>query len=69
VRGHHADDPLVSRIHVILRANPEKSVISVRDTGSLNGTCVGEERISPEVDVAVAPGQEIRVGRSTIVVG
>lgn len=56
------EDPEVSRRHAVLRSS-DGSVI-VEDLDSTNGTFVNGERIrSP---IAVGPGDEIRVGRTTL---
>jgi pSer/pThr/pTyr-binding forkhead associated (FHA) protein len=56
------EDPEVSRRHAVLRRS-DGSVV-VEDLDSTNGTFVNGERIrSP---IAVAPGDQIRVGRTTL---
>lgn len=55
-------DPEVSRRHAVLRRSGETVVIE--DLGSTNGTFVNGERIRGHV--TVGPGDEIRVGRTTL---
>jgi FHA domain len=56
------EDPEVSRRHAVLRRSDGSVVLE--DLDSTNGTFVNGERIrSP---IAVAPGDEIRVGRTTL---
>ena len=56
------DDPRVSGRHALLR--PHGDAIQVEDIGSSNGTFVRGERITgPSV---IAPGDEMRVGDTTL---
>lgn len=55
------DDAGVSKIHASLVLNGEKH-LTVADTGSTNGTFVGEERIAYGKAVAVADGAPIKFG-------
>ena len=56
------EDPEVSRRHAVLRSS-DGSVI-VEDLDSTNGTFVNGERIASPI--AVRPGDEIRVGQTTL---
>lgn len=58
-----ADDGQVSRVHAVLE--PLAGGWSVRDVGSSNGTFVNGKRLAGEV--RLDPGDEIRVGRTRIV--
>ena len=57
------DDPAVSSLHCVLDAFP--AGWSVRDLGSRNGTAVNGERISAEQ--ALKPGDEIRIGKTRLI--
>jgi pSer/pThr/pTyr-binding forkhead associated (FHA) protein len=57
------DDSQVSRVHALLE--PLAGGWSVRDVGSSNGTFVNGKRLGGEV--RLDPGDEIRVGRTRIV--
>ncbi len=56
------DDGFVSRIHAVLERHPAGWLL--RDVGSRNGTYVNAERIT--VERVLRPGDEIRVGQTTL---
>jgi hypothetical protein len=56
------EDPEVSRRHALLRRS--NGSVVVEDLGSTNGTFVNGERI--QSPIAVGPGDEVRVGRTTL---
>ena len=55
--------PLVSRQHCEL--SEEAGHLMVRDLGSLNGTFVGDSRVTAEVKVPIDPGGHLTVGSVT----
>jgi S-DNA-T family DNA segregation ATPase FtsK/SpoIIIE len=59
------DDPSVSRAHAHVALEGER--VTVRDLGSRNGLWLGEVRIvGPR---ALAPGEELRLGRTVLALG
>jgi pSer/pThr/pTyr-binding forkhead associated (FHA) protein len=62
------DDPLVSRRHVVLRADSSGGNVSVRDIGSRNGTRLGGRLLEPNEELAIPFGEQIKLGRTTITV-
>jgi ABC transport system ATP-binding/permease protein len=62
------DDPLVSRKHIVVRAARGGSDLSVCDIGSRNGTRLGDRRLEPNVELHVPFGEQIKLGRTTIIV-
>jgi two-component system response regulator AtoC len=58
------DDPSISRRHAILRTEPG---LTIEDLGSVNGTCVGGQRLEPGRPRTITPGESIEVGAVTIV--
>jgi len=59
------DDPLVSRVHVVLHVG---ETLEVEDMGSANGTRVRGERLAPRTPVTVALGEVFDVGTTLLVV-
>ena len=62
------DDPLVSRRHVVVRAEASSDNVRVCDIGSRNGTRLGDQKIEPNVELSIPFGEQIKLGRTTIVV-
>ena len=58
------NDPEISRHHSTLTFNGETFLI--RDLGSMNGTYLNEQRLPPEEDVPLKPGDIVRVGRTSM---
>lgn len=60
-------DPGISRLHAVLECRPDGTCV-LRDLGSTNGTCVGDEpkSIEPEADVPLSEGARIRLGVWTV---
>ena len=50
----------VSRAHAELRVSPEAVVLT--DTGSANGTFIGDVRLAPQQPVQLTPGTVFRIG-------
>lgn len=61
------DDPSVSRRHARIELSGVGS-ITVRDTGSSNGTRVRGQRLSPDEGVTVAPDETFEVGNAMLMV-
>lgn len=55
------DDQSVSKLHAALVLNPEKQLM-VADTGSTNGTFIGEERIAYGKAFAINNGGKVKFG-------
>ncbi len=60
------DSPTTSSRHALLHAVPQSGQLEVEDTGSTNGTFLGEERLQPGARRAVGPGNSIRFGGFTV---
>ncbi len=58
--------PSVSRNHAVLAVT--NGAISIRDSGSANGTRVGGKRVPPNGEESVAPGVAVLVGGVSLVV-
>lgn len=54
-------DTAVSREHCVFERDPATGAVIVRDLGSVNGTYVNEQRVSPE-GVALKSGDRVRAG-------
>jgi len=59
-------DDLVSRIHAEVRI--KLGALELIDLGSTNGTYLNGERINPKETYILSPGDEIKIGRKTLVV-
>jgi predicted component of type VI protein secretion system len=57
--------PIVSRRHCQLTANAQ--TMKLRDLGSRTGTFLNNKQVEPEKDIAVKPGDYIRIGPLTFV--
>ncbi len=57
-------DPRISGHHA--RIQLSGSAVQIVDLGSRNGTCVNEQRLSPQVPRTLSPGQSIRLGDTTL---
>ena len=62
----HLDDGLASRVHATVW--PEGPALRVRDEGSSNGTFFNGERLEPNRVYNLRPGDQLRVGQTTLVV-
>ncbi|MDR3577379.1 MAG: phage tail protein [Anaerolineaceae bacterium] len=58
------NDPQVSRRHLIFLGEPEG--VRVMDAGSVNGSFLGEARLSDKESVPLPDGALIRIGQTTI---
>lgn len=56
-------DPKVSREHALLEYNSGRKSYIIKDLGSTNGTFINERRVKVRM---IIPGDEIRVGDSTL---
>jgi S-DNA-T family DNA segregation ATPase FtsK/SpoIIIE len=61
------DDPAKQISSRHLRLRPDGERLLVADLGSTNGTRIdGGERLAPEVDTPLGPGQRLQLGAATL---
>jgi DNA-binding NtrC family response regulator len=60
------DDPLLSRLHATVRRSGDH--YEVVDKGSMNGTWVGPQRLAPNTPHPLAIGDNIKLGKTNLVV-
>ncbi len=58
----------VSRLHLSLRFNEKHRTLSASDMGSANGTYINGQRLYPEEVRIIRHGDELRLGKLTLVV-
>ena len=61
-------DPSISRSHLHIACDLAEAEMRIRDLGSSNGTRLRGQRIDPNVDYDIEPGDFIELGASTLVV-